>query len=72
MSSQRRRPCAALILKIMAHIKLISHEGVSEHKATYGRKAIGSILALNGFAAGSISSGYFEGCMNIWTMARKE
>jgi len=55
----------------MVHTRFVSPEGISDHKIAYGRKAIGSILASNGFAAGSINSGYFEECMNIWTMARK-
>jgi 2-polyprenyl-3-methyl-5-hydroxy-6-metoxy-1,4-benzoquinol methylase len=65
-------PWTGMILKIMAHTRLVSPEEISDHKAAYGRKTISSILAKNGFAVGSICSGYFEGCMNIWTIARKE
>lgn len=65
-------PCAAVILKIMAHMRLVSFEEISDHKTAYGRKEIGSILASVGFAASSVRSGYFEGCMNIWTTAGKQ
>jgi 2-polyprenyl-3-methyl-5-hydroxy-6-metoxy-1,4-benzoquinol methylase len=65
-------PWTDMILKIMAHTRLVSPEEIRDHKAAYDRKAIGSILAKNEFAVGSICSGYFEGYMNIWTIARKE
>jgi 2-polyprenyl-3-methyl-5-hydroxy-6-metoxy-1,4-benzoquinol methylase len=65
-------PWTGAILKIMAHTRLVSPEEIHDHKAAYNRKAIGSILAKNGFAVGSICSGYFEGYMNMWTIARKE
>lgn len=64
-------PWTDMILKIMAHTRLVSPEEIRDHKVAYDRKAIGSILAKNGFAVGSICSGYFEGYMNIWAMARK-
>jgi 2-polyprenyl-3-methyl-5-hydroxy-6-metoxy-1,4-benzoquinol methylase len=65
-------PWTDMILKIMAHTRLVSPEEISDHKAVYDRKTIGSILAKNGFAVDSICSGYFEGYMNMWTIARKE
>jgi 2-polyprenyl-3-methyl-5-hydroxy-6-metoxy-1,4-benzoquinol methylase len=65
-------PWTGMILKIMAQTRLVSLEEISDHKAAYGRKTIGSILAQNGFAVSGISSGYFEGYMNIWMIAGKE
>jgi 2-polyprenyl-3-methyl-5-hydroxy-6-metoxy-1,4-benzoquinol methylase len=64
-------PWTDMILKIMAHTRLVSPEEIHDHKAAYDRKTIGSILAKNGFVVDSICSGYFEGYMNIWMMARK-
>jgi SAM-dependent methyltransferase len=65
-------PWTDLLLKMMAKIGLVSKIEIEEHKATYSRKKIRSIFIKNGFQAGNINSGYFEGFMNIWAMAKKQ
>jgi SAM-dependent methyltransferase len=61
-----------LLLKMMAKLGLVSKVEINEHKAMYSRRRIRSILAKNGFEAGNVRSGCFEGFMNIWTVARKQ
>ena len=56
---------------MMAKLGLVSKIETEEHKAMYSRKKIRSILAKNGFEADSIRSGYFEGCVNVWAVAKK-
>jgi ubiquinone/menaquinone biosynthesis C-methylase UbiE len=65
-------PWTDLLLKMMAKLRLVSRIEIEEHKATHGRKEIGSMLAKNGFEAVNIRSGYFEGFMNIWVIAKKQ
>ncbi len=65
-------PWTDLLLKMMARLGLVSKIEIDEHKAVYSREKIRSILAKNGFQTGNIRSGYFEGFMNIWMVAKKE
>ena len=65
-------PWTGLLLKMMAKFGLVSKIEIDEHKAMYSRKKIRSMLAKNGFEAGNIRSGYFEGFMNIWAVAKKQ
>ena len=65
-------PWTGLLLKMMAKFGLVSKVEIDEHKAVYSRKKISSMLAKNGFEAGNIRSGYFEGFMNIWAVAKKQ
>jgi SAM-dependent methyltransferase len=65
-------PWTDLLLKMMAKLGLVSKIEIGEHKAMYSRKKIRSILAINGFEAASIHSGYFEGLMNIWAVAKRQ
>lgn len=59
------------ILKLMASLRLVSQEEVSEHKATYLSREIGSLLVEAGFDAGRIRQGSFEAGMNLWAVAEK-
>ena len=64
-------PWTGLLLKMMAKLGLVSKIEIEEHKAMYSRKKIRSILAKNGFEADSIRTGCFEGCVNLWAVAKK-
>jgi hypothetical protein len=55
----------------MVQTKLVSPEEISDHKAVCDRKTIVAILSENGFEADSIRTGYFDGCVNVWAVARK-
>lgn len=59
------------ILKFMAHLKLVSHEEVSEHKAQYSRGEIVNLLLEAGFDQSRIRHGTFELGMNVWAAAQK-
>lgn len=59
------------ILKLMAGLRLVSHEELSEHKATYLSREIVSLLIEAGFDKGRIRHGSFEAGMNLWAVAEK-
>ena len=59
------------LLRFMAKIRLVSGVEIEDHKDTYSRSKIASILQGGGFNQNTIQSGYFEFFMNIWTKAVK-
>lgn len=59
------------LLTLLARLGMVSHEELDEHKATYRRPEIESILVKNGFAPGQVRVGFFEAGMNIWATAVK-
>lgn len=60
------------LLSAMARVGLVSHEEVGEHKGTYTRTEIASMLARSGFATSRIRHGVFEAGMNQWAVAEKD
>ncbi|MBN1766361.1 MAG: class I SAM-dependent methyltransferase [Sedimentisphaerales bacterium] len=59
------------LLKLLAWLRLISGEALSEHKDAYTHKAIVEFLVKAGFAREKIQVGYFELFMNSWALADK-
>lgn len=59
------------LLKIMAAMNLVSKIEIEEHKATYNRRSLCSLLERANFTSGGIRTGYFEAFMNIWVSAAK-
>jgi SAM-dependent methyltransferase len=59
------------ILRILAKMKLISSEEISDHKQTYSQEKISKILQQAGFDLQAMRMGYFELFMNIWAAIPK-
>lgn len=59
------------ILKIMAHVRLVSPEEISEHVYTYTPPLIGWYYGRVGFSMDKIRFGYFKLCLNLWAVAQK-
>lgn len=66
-------PCrwSAGILKIMAKMKLVSFEEISDHKAAYKKGQIIAYLKEACFLEKNINFGYFEFYLNSWAYADK-
>lgn len=59
------------LLKLLVRLRLVSHEEIDEHQASYGHPAIRSHLEGAGFASDRIRTGYFEAGANTWATASK-
>ncbi len=64
-------PRASGLLKIMARLKLVSSEEISEHKGTYSQKIIMKYIRAGGFSSENIRCGTFEFGFNVWACADK-
>lgn len=64
-------PWADKLLRIMARIKLVSQEGMDEHKGAYSHDDLRSYLQKGGFLEEKMRFGYFELFLNSWATARK-
>ena len=59
------------LLKILASVRLVSHEEIGEHKDTYSHKKIVGLLKQAGFREMDIQYRYFEAFMNLCVKALK-
>jgi SAM-dependent methyltransferase len=59
------------LLKLLAGLGMVSHEELDEHKRSYRRPDIRSILMNAGFGRDHVRVGFFEAGMNIWATAVK-
>jgi SAM-dependent methyltransferase len=59
------------LLKVLARLRLVSHEEIDEHQDSYRHPAIRSYLEGAGFASERIRTGYFEAGVNTWATAAK-
>jgi SAM-dependent methyltransferase len=64
-------PWTDLILKSMARIRLVSAEEITEHRDLYSRSEVVRILTTSGFDAARVTSGTFEGGVNLWFRAQR-
>ena len=60
---------AAPLLRILAACHLVSAVEIADHRASYNRASVVSMLSDAGFGSGKIRSGTFEGGMNAWYTA---
>lgn len=59
------------LLHWMAHVNLVSHEEISEHKYAYTLPLLGWYFGAAGFTMSKIHFGYFELIFNLWATAEK-
>lgn len=59
------------LLHFMAHLNLVSHEEISEHKYAYTLPLLGWYFGSAGFAMDKVRFGYFELVFNLWATAEK-
>lgn len=59
------------LLKFLAKLRLISGVSISEHKDSYDRSKVSSVLQEAGFAENNLRFGFFELFMNMWGTAVK-
>jgi SAM-dependent methyltransferase len=59
------------LLRLMSRVGMLSAAEIDEHKGSYARARIASILMEGGFPADHLRSGYFEVFMNVWAAAVK-
>lgn len=59
------------ILRVLARLRLVSHEEIDEHKDAYSHGEIVPVLTAAGFAENTIRCGSFELGVNLWVTARK-
>lgn len=59
------------LLRLMAHLRLVSAEEIDEHAYTYALPLIGWYYGQAGFAMRKARFGYFELMLNIWATAEK-
>jgi len=57
------------LLRVMAGMHLVSPEEINEHKDTFSRPKIRTLLETAGFDR--VETGYFEMGLNLWAMATK-
>jgi 2-polyprenyl-3-methyl-5-hydroxy-6-metoxy-1,4-benzoquinol methylase len=57
------------LLRVMAGMHLVSPEEINEHKDTFSRKKIKTLLETAGFER--VETGYFEMGLNLWARAAK-
>jgi len=60
------------LLRMMAKVRWVDPVLLAEHKDTYTRGKIRSILLKTRFSGSELASGYFECFVNCWATARKE
>lgn len=60
------------LLRFMAKLHLISDVSIKEHKDSYSRSRISSVLQQAGFQESKLQFGYFELFMNTWATAAKQ
>jgi hypothetical protein len=59
------------LLKLMAHINLVSAEEIHEHAFAYTLPLLGWHFGQAGFEMSKVRFGYFEFMLNMWATARK-
>jgi SAM-dependent methyltransferase len=59
------------ILDVMARLRLVSHEEIDEHEASYSVDDVREILGSTPFPVSLQEFGRFELGMNVWVRARK-
>ena len=59
------------LLHLMAHIRLVSHEEIEEHKYAYTLPLLGWYFGMAGFAMTKVRFGYFECRLNMWATAER-
>jgi SAM-dependent methyltransferase len=59
------------LLKFLVKLRLISGVSISEHKDSYDKAKVTSVLQAAGFAKSNLRFGYFELFMNMWGTAVK-
>jgi SAM-dependent methyltransferase len=59
------------ILKVMAHLRLVSRVEIEEHKGAYSLAQVRTVLERAGFQSETMRSGHFELFMNSWVVAAK-
>lgn len=59
------------LLKFLAKLRLISGVSISEHKDSYNRSKVSSVLQDAGFTKNNLQFGFFELFMNMWGTAVK-
>ena len=59
------------LLKLLAKLRVISDVPIKEHKASYNRSTVSSVLQQSYFEKDKLHFGYFELFMNMWAAVRK-
>jgi SAM-dependent methyltransferase len=59
------------LLWLLSRVGMLSAAEIDEHKGSYGRARIASILMEGGFPPDQLRSGYFELFMNVWATTVK-
>ena len=59
------------LLRLLARLRLVSHEEIDEHKDAYSHGEIVPVLTAAGFDESEIQYGSFELGLNLWVTARK-
>ncbi len=61
----------APVLRVMASLRLVSPDEISDHKGAYGIGDIRALLEAAGFTATAITCGCFQLGVNNWAIARR-
>ena len=64
-------PWADRLLRVMAALRLVSPEEISEHQAYWSPDGLGLLLAAAGFRPEKIRTGLFELGFNVWAAGEK-
>ncbi|MCC6489489.1 MAG: class I SAM-dependent methyltransferase [Candidatus Hydrogenedentes bacterium] len=59
------------LLRLLARLRLVSHEEIDEHKDAYSHGEIIPVLTTAGFEENAIRCGSFELGMNLWVTVKK-